>query len=629
MPSLRRADLGLLRWHWNLHDDGLRAVTRLGAWTFGFVVANQVALFVVILLAGSVAGPDPVSSYTYAYAFFQLPYGIIAVTVMSVVTPDLAEKWSTGQRSPFLHRMTGGLRAVLALIIPSAVGMLLLAKPAVALLLGHGHSTPASTATTGAALAMFSLGLPGFCTYLYLVRVLQSMQRTKVAFYLYLVENALNIALAVVLVRPLGVRGLALVAVDRLHRRRRPRPRRLPAVVRAPGRARDLGPALASRRGHGPHGRGRARRVQPLGLDERRRPAGPGGGCRRRRGAHVRRRRRLAGPAPRRPAAAAGRSPTEPVRPPGRTPRRGPRRLRPAGPAAAGPPWQTPCMPGVHIVTDSACDLSDQLVKEHNVIVVPLTIRFGAEELEDRRQLSPAEFWERCRGKGDLPETAAPSPGAFQAAFQQAADEGADSVLCLTISSKVSGTYGSAVTAAGTFGSVPVTVLDTFSLTMGQGLLVIAAAEEAAGGAGVDDLVDATKDRIGRTRIYGVLGGLEFLQRGGRIGGARALLGSLLNIKPVIQLKDGEVAEESKQRTRGKALAYLSAKVAADAPLERIAVADGACDDFPDVLARLAGIDTEHPLLPVDLGPVVGTHAGPNTVGVCYIVPARTPGTAG
>jgi len=210
VPSLRRADLGLLRWHWNLRDDGLRAVTRLGAWTFGFVVANQVALFVVILLAGSVAGPDPVSSYTYAYAFFQLPYGVIAVTVMSVVTPDLAEKWSTGQRAPFLHRMTGGLRAVLALIIPSAVGMLLLAKPAVALLLGHGHSSPASTATTGAALAMFSLGLPGFCTYLYLVRVLQSMQRTKVAFYLYLVENALNIALAVVLVHPLGVRGLAL-----------------------------------------------------------------------------------------------------------------------------------------------------------------------------------------------------------------------------------------------------------------------------------------------------------------------------------------------------------------------------------------------------------------------------------
>jgi DegV family protein with EDD domain len=286
-------------------------------------------------------------------------------------------------------------------------------------------------------------------------------------------------------------------------------------------------------------------------------------------------------------------------------------------------------MPGVHIVTDSACDLTDELVKEHSVTVVPLTIRFGTEEFEDRRQLTSTEFWERCRGKGDLPQTAAPSPGAFQAAFQQAADEGADGVLCLTISSKVSGTYGSAVTAADTFTSVPVRVIDTYSLTMGQGLLVIAAAEEAAAGASMEDLVAATEDRIPRTRIYGVLGGLEHLQRGGRIGGARALLGSLLNIKPVIQLKDGEVAEESKQRTRARALAYLTAKVTAEAPLERLAVADGACDDFPAVLASLTGIATEHPLLPVELGPVVGTHAGPNTVGVCYIVPARTAGTAG
>jgi DegV family protein with EDD domain len=285
-------------------------------------------------------------------------------------------------------------------------------------------------------------------------------------------------------------------------------------------------------------------------------------------------------------------------------------------------------MPGVHIVTDSACDLTDQLVKEHGVIVVPLTIRFGTEEFEDRRQLSPAEFWDRCRGKGDLPQTAAPSPGAFQAAFSQAVDEGADAVLCLTISSKVSGTYASAKTAADSFSAAPVRVVDTYSLTMGQGLLVIAAAEEAAAGASIDDIVSATEDRIPRTRIYGVLGGLEHLQRGGRIGGARALLGSLLNIKPVIQLKDGEVAEESKQRTRARAIAYLIDKVKADAPLERVALADGACDDITAVTAKLEDLATEHPLLSVDLGPVVGTHAGPNTVGICYIIPARSAGAA-
>jgi DegV family protein with EDD domain len=278
-------------------------------------------------------------------------------------------------------------------------------------------------------------------------------------------------------------------------------------------------------------------------------------------------------------------------------------------------------MPGVRIVTDSACDLTADLVKQHDVIVVPLTIRFGVEEFEDRRELSPDEFWRRCVGKGALPETAAPSPGAFIAAFQQAADEGADAVLCLTISSKLSATYASAVTAADTFTAVPVRVFDTRSVTMGQGLTVIAAAEEAAAGAGLEQLLAAAEDRTDRIRVYGVLGGLDFLQRGGRIGGAQALLGSLLSIKPVIVVEDGEVAEESKQRTRSRAMSYLTAKVAADAPLERLAIADGACADIAGVVDVLGSIPVEHPLVSVQLGPVVGSHTGPDTLGVCYIVP--------
>ena len=251
----------------------------------------------------------------------------------------------------------------------------------------------------------------------------------------------------------------------------------------------------------------------------------------------VRRRRRSASPAwcllgrrrrvtPRPPAVrpSAAADEPDPSRPQPRTSRIAPIRLwhRPSGRSPDGHRGRLRAMPGVHIVTDSACDLTDQLVKEHGVIVVPLTIRFGAEEFEDRRQLTPAEFWERCRGKGDAARDRGPSPGAFQAAYQQAADEGAEAVLCLTISSKVSATYASAVTAADSFGAVPVRVVDTYSLTMGQGLLVIAAAEDAAAGAGLDELAAATEDRIARTRIYGVIGGLEHLQRGGRIGGAQA-----------------------------------------------------------------------------------------------------------
>ncbi len=212
LPALRGVGLGRLRWRWEPGHEAVRTVMRLGGWTFGFVVANQVALYVVLALALSAkgSGTGPVSSYTYAYTFLQVPYAVVAVSIMSAVTPDLAQRWSTGDETGFRRRLTAGLRATLAVILPAAVGMLILAHPAVALLLGHGHATVASTETTGAALAMFSLGLPGFCAYLYIVRVLQAMQRTKVAFFLYLVENGLNVVFALALVGPLGVRGLAL-----------------------------------------------------------------------------------------------------------------------------------------------------------------------------------------------------------------------------------------------------------------------------------------------------------------------------------------------------------------------------------------------------------------------------------
>jgi putative peptidoglycan lipid II flippase len=210
VPSLRGIGLGRLRWRWDPRHEAVRTVLRLGGWTFGFVVANQIALYVVLALAVDAGGKDPVSSYTYAYTFMQMPYAVIAVSVMSAVTPDLAERWATGDTEGFKRRLTGGLRASLAVILPAAMGMLVLARPAVALLLGHGSTSVSSTDATGAALAMFSLGLPGFCTYLYVVRVLQAMQRTEIAFRLYLVENGVNIALAAALLHPLGVRGLAL-----------------------------------------------------------------------------------------------------------------------------------------------------------------------------------------------------------------------------------------------------------------------------------------------------------------------------------------------------------------------------------------------------------------------------------
>ena len=215
IPSLSRAKLGRVRWRFTLRDDAVRAITRLGSWTFGFVLLNQIALFVILALAFGVGGSGPVSSYTYAYAFFQMPYAVVAVSIMSAVTPDLATHHTMGEADSFAQRFGTGLRGVLVIMIPASVVLFLLARPGIALLLGHGNSDAAQTEQTGTILAELSLGLVGFTVFQYVIRALQTMHRAKDAFWLYLIENALTVLLAFVLVTPLGLAGLALaVAVS-------------------------------------------------------------------------------------------------------------------------------------------------------------------------------------------------------------------------------------------------------------------------------------------------------------------------------------------------------------------------------------------------------------------------------
>lgn len=277
-------------------------------------------------------------------------------------------------------------------------------------------------------------------------------------------------------------------------------------------------------------------------------------------------------------------------------------------------------MARIRVVTDSACDLSAEEAAAHGIVVVPLSIRFGQEEFVDGRDLSTAEFWARCKASDVLPETAAPSPGAFQSAFEQAAADGYDGVLSLSLSGGVSATFQSASAAARALaGTVDVRAVDTRTMTMGLGLMCIDLADLAATGADLDTLEARARDLIGRTFVYGVVDTLEHLEKGGRIGGARAMIGSLLSIKPVVALVDGEVAEESKQRTRGRSLRYLADKAHQAPPLSRIGIADGAATDIDDFLAMIADVPCEHPIVVTQLGPVVGTHTGPGTIGLCLI----------
>ena len=281
-------------------------------------------------------------------------------------------------------------------------------------------------------------------------------------------------------------------------------------------------------------------------------------------------------------------------------------------------------MSNIRIVTDSACDLPQALVDQHGITVVPLSIRFGDEELLDREQLTTAEFWSRCAKSATLPETAAPAPGQFEQAYRGLADAGATGIVVINLSGAMSATIQSAELAAKSFDAVPIHVVDSRNCTLGLGMIVVAAAEAAGRGASLDEVADLATDLAGRTRVFGALDTLENLKKGGRIGGAKAMLATALAIKPIIRVDDGKVAEYGKQRTRSKALKFLAEKVAeftAGDPdrIEHLAVLQADCTDVDEFVAMLR---PHYPgeIVVGEIGPVVGTHAGRGTIGVAFQV---------
>lgn len=276
----------------------------------------------------------------------------------------------------------------------------------------------------------------------------------------------------------------------------------------------------------------------------------------------------------------------------------------------------------VRVVCDSSCDLPAEVVEELGIEMVPLTVRFGEEEFVDRIDLTPQEFWARCRASAVLPETAAPSPGAFEVAYRRLAEAGCEGIVCVTISSKLSATGQAAQIGAKAVEELPVRVIDSRSATLGQGMIALGAARMGAEGRGLDEIVEAAEDMIARTRVYGALDTLENLKKGGRVGGARAFIGSVLSLKPIIQVRDGAVEAESKQRTRSRALRYLVEKVRSEPSIDNLALMHG---DAPDVGELLDLLDPVYPrdrIIVGDLGAVIGAHAGPRTIGVAYQVGA-------
>ncbi len=270
----------------------------------------------------------------------------------------------------------------------------------------------------------------------------------------------------------------------------------------------------------------------------------------------------------------------------------------------------------VHIVTDSTSDISQAQAADIGITVVPLTLRFGDEAFSDGVDIDADTFYRRLPAANPLPVTSQPTPNDFTEAYRRLLAAPDDRVVSIHISSKWSGTVQSASLAAQDFEG-RVAVVDSLSVSAGMQMLLRAALRDAAASADMDTIVRNTEVRRDRVFVYVMLDTLTYLQKGGRIGRAQALLGGVLNVKPILRLTGGEVQPQARARNRQQGIGKLLELVAAEGPLESVGMmTSGGGDPGGEARRRLHEAYPELELHEGVLGPVVGVYAGPGAIGM-------------
>jgi len=280
----------------------------------------------------------------------------------------------------------------------------------------------------------------------------------------------------------------------------------------------------------------------------------------------------------------------------------------------------------VAIVTDSTADLAPGTAAAAGIRVVPLFVRFGTEEFRVGVDLTTEQFWTRMLAPdAPFPTTAAPSPGTFQATFEACFAEGADAIVCPTIGSKLSATFQSATLAARALPDREIHVIDTGSTSMSTGIPAQLAAEMATAGATGSEIAAGVRDRLPDVDLYVAVDTLEYLRKGGRLSAARAAIGTLLSVKPIITVRDGIVVMAERPRTRANARERVIDLITA-APIERIAFLHTSTSTHEEVqafcdrlLARVpGGIDPAHISVGL-IGASTGPHLGPHLMGAAFL----------
>lgn len=277
----------------------------------------------------------------------------------------------------------------------------------------------------------------------------------------------------------------------------------------------------------------------------------------------------------------------------------------------------------IAVVTDSCAFLPPELVEAHGIHVVPVYLTMGEKTWRDGVEIQPPEFYELLKTSPDFPITSQPTPADFRELFVELAKE-VEGIVAVLVSEKLSGTVNSANLAAADLPDIPIKVVDSLGASMLQGFPVLEAARAAAAGADIDAVVDAAHKAIDKTHIYFVVGTLEYLHRGGRIGTAVKYVGSALNLKPILEFQEGVIESAAMVRTRRRAWEkiyslldeQLSEGDKVHMGVLNVAAPEEAARFRDQLVSRFRPVE----VIEVECSPAIGSHAGPGTVGVAFYV---------
>jgi len=275
----------------------------------------------------------------------------------------------------------------------------------------------------------------------------------------------------------------------------------------------------------------------------------------------------------------------------------------------------------VCVVTDSTSDIPRQMVADLGIVVVPLTIAFGAESFRDGIDLTPTQFLAKLKSSDVLPKTSQPPITAFEAVFREALDDDKD-VVCITLSAALSGTFNAARLAAEAVGSDRIQIIDSRATTMQEGWLVVAAARAAKTGADATEVATVARNAIPRAKLYAVLQTLDYVHKGGRIGKAQQLVGSALAIKPILSFVEGVLVPVERVRTWKKAVGRITDLIV-PTPTDIIVIHS---DNLNDAQRVAADLRRSYPRAHIDIGhagATISTYAGPGALGVAALYPEQ------